>query len=79
METNVMFIDEISMVSKPCIEFIDEFLKSITNSTEPFGGKIIVTGGDFRQILQVLPHAGKSEIIQNSIIKSDVWKLFKRF
>ena len=79
IETNVMFIDEISMVSKPCIEFIDELLKSIMKSTEPFGGKIIVTGGDFRQILPVLPNAGKSEIIQNSIIKSDVWKLFKRF
>ena len=75
----VMFIDEISMVSKPCIEFIDEYLKSIMNNNEPFGGKIIITGGDFRQILPVLPYAGRSEIIQNSIIKSEIWQLFKRF
>ena len=79
IETEVILIDEISMVSKQTIEFINDYLKSITKSEEIFGGKIVITGGDFRQILPVIPNAGKSEIINNSIIRSELWNFFIPF
>jgi len=33
----------------------------------PFGGKTIVLGGDFRQVLPVIPHASRASTVQNSI------------
>src|ERR1043165_140403 len=38
-----------------------------------FGGKVIVFGGDFRQILSVVPRAGCSDIVHASICSSYVW------
>ena len=42
-----------------------------------FGGKIIVLGGDFRQVLPVVPHGLRASTIQNSIRLSPLWSIFK--
>ncbi|XP_074323022.1 uncharacterized protein LOC141659971 [Apium graveolens] len=44
-----------------------------------FGGITIVFGGDFRQILPVLPKAGSAEIVNASFNKSRLWKSCKVF
>ncbi|KAF1877459.1 hypothetical protein Lal_00040175, partial [Lupinus albus] len=41
------------------------------NST--FGGKVIVFGGDFRQILPVIPRGSRSNIINATINSSYIW------
>ncbi|XP_015957461.1 uncharacterized protein LOC107481681 [Arachis duranensis] len=43
----------------------------------PFGGKIIVLGGDFRQILPVIPKASGAKIVMASINSSILWKHFE--
>ena len=43
-------------------------------SDVPFGGKVVVLGGDPRQILPVIENCSKSQIINASIIKCYLWK-----
>ena len=38
-----------------------------------FGGKIIVFGGDFKQVLTVVPHATKAETMNASLVMSYLW------
>ena len=42
-----------------------------------FGGKVMLLGGDFRQILPVVLHGGKEEILAASIVNSYLWKHVK--
>ncbi|XP_022019108.1 uncharacterized protein LOC110919136 [Helianthus annuus] len=39
----------------------------------PFGGKVIVFGGDFRQILHVIPNGTRQEIVSASLSSSYIW------
>ncbi|XP_058189501.1 uncharacterized protein LOC131307104 [Rhododendron vialii] len=47
--------DEASMAKKQAIEALDNLLRDITDSDVLFGGKVVVLGGDFRQVLPVIP------------------------
>ncbi|XP_057432558.1 uncharacterized protein LOC130725335 [Lotus japonicus] len=40
----------------------------------PFGGKVVVLGGDFRQILPVISKGSRSEIFGSAINSSYLWK-----
>lgn len=44
---------------------------------KPFGGKTILLGGDFRQILPVIPKKGREEIVMSSINRSYLWESCK--
>ncbi|XP_065321412.1 ATP-dependent DNA helicase pif1-like [Gordionus sp. m RMFG-2023] len=43
----------------------------------PFGGKVILLGGDFRQTLPVIPNSSKAYIIESCLKSSDLWVYFK--
>ena len=49
--------DEALMAKKYAIEAVDRTLQDIMGNKEPFGGKVVVLGGDFRQVLPVVPRA----------------------
>ena len=40
----------------------------------PFGGKVLILGGDFRQVLLVVPKGTKAEMIDACIVKSPLQK-----
>ncbi|XP_058777182.1 uncharacterized protein LOC131651542 [Vicia villosa] len=42
-------------------------------SNKIFGGKVIVFGGDFRQILPVIPRGSRSDIVHATINSSYIW------
>jgi hypothetical protein len=44
----------------------------------PFGGKIILLGGEFRQCLPVIKHANRVVIVQSSIKYSRLWPSFQQ-
>ncbi|KAL2543188.1 ATP-dependent DNA helicase [Abeliophyllum distichum] len=46
--------DEAPMVHRFAVEALDKMLRDINECNIPFGGKVIVLGGDFRQILPVV-------------------------
>jgi len=54
-----------------CFEALDRTLKDISSGTrfssQIFGGKVIVFGCDFRQILPVVPRGGHSDIVHAPI------------
>ena len=71
-------IDEASMVPGHALRAIDVMLRDITGLSDvPFGGKIFLLGGDFRQVLPVVPKQPKTVIIENCINRSPLWPLFK--
>jgi len=53
---------------------LDRTLKDIirekNKSDSVFGGKVVVFGGDFRQILHVIPRGSKSDIVHATINSS---------
>jgi hypothetical protein len=75
--TEVFIWDEAPMASSYALKAVDILLRDIMNINVPFGGKIMVLGGDFRQVLPVIRFAGKSELIAASLKSSDLWPCFK--
>ncbi|XP_015970872.1 uncharacterized protein LOC107494328 [Arachis duranensis] len=71
--------DEAPMISKYYYETLDKCLRDILRCSDsynahlPFKGKVVVLGGDFRQILPVIPRGSRQDIIQSSINSSYLW------
>ncbi|WZY79814.1 ATP-dependent DNA helicase pif1-like [Brassica napus] len=68
--------DEAPMMSRYCFETLDRTMRDIIRSCEdkPFGGKVVVFGGDFRQILPVIPGGGRAETILAALNSSYLWE-----
>jgi len=66
-ETDVFIWDEAAMAPLYSLKAIDRFLKRLMGNNILFGGKVMVLGGDFRQVTPVIPKACKAKIIENSI------------
>ncbi|KAL5580011.1 hypothetical protein UlMin_012453 [Ulmus minor] len=64
------------MINKRAIEAVDIMLQDINYCNLPFGGKVIILGGDFWQVLPVVPRATKEEVINASLVMSYLWPLF---
>ena len=52
-KADLLILDEVVMLSKIDLKRIDRSLKQLMNNPRPFGGKIVLMSGDFRQILPV--------------------------
>jgi thymidine kinase len=63
--TKVLIIDEISMLSPGLFEAVNDILKNVRFSPEPFGGVQVVLTGDFFQ----LPPVVKTETKNGKILK----------
>ena len=66
-QVDVFLLDEAPMLPKYGLQNMDQLLRSIANPNLPFGGKILVAGGDFRQCLPVQPRTNRSETLDLSI------------
>ena len=54
----LLLIDEATMLDKFMLEALDRTLRDLLRKPDcPFGGKIIILAGDFRQCLPVVPGA----------------------
>ena len=69
MTTDVLVIDEISMLSAPFLDMLSNLLQVARRSTIPFGGMQVVLVGDFFQ----LPPVTKEQEIPFAY-KADAWK-----
>ena len=76
-EARAIVIDEAPMLHKWHLEAMDRSLRDIMDLEEPFGGKILILSGDFRQTLPVIPGASTASIINSAINSSYLWKHFK--
>ena len=79
-QTSLIIWDEAPMQHRYAFECLDRSLRDIMKSVDvkrfhlPFGGITVVLGGDFRQILPVIPRASQSEVLAACIIRSKLWK-----
>ncbi|CAN1162457.1 ATP-dependent DNA helicase pif1 [Linum perenne] len=64
--------DEAPMVHRLSFEVVDRTLCD-SPDYQPFGGKTILLGGDFRQTLPVVPNGGCEDNINASLPRSSVW------
>ncbi|KRH33055.2 hypothetical protein GLYMA_10G096000v4 [Glycine max] len=71
--TKLIVWDEAPMCHKFAFEALDKSLKDIMQNNLPFGGKIMVFGGDFRQILPIVPKGNCSDIVHATINASYIW------
>ena len=68
------------MMHRRCIEVVDNTLRDIMGTVDsrlehlPFGGKLVLFGGDLRQLLPVIRAGGRSTVVNACITKSSVWK-----
>ncbi|XP_035845146.1 ATP-dependent DNA helicase pif1-like [Helianthus annuus] len=78
-ESELIIWDEAPMVHKHAFEALDRTMKDILSSSTnnpselPFGGKVIVFGGGFRQILPVIPNGTRQQIVNASLSSSYLW------
>jgi hypothetical protein len=72
--------DEAPMMHKHCFEAVDRTLRDVLRAQNngrmdiPFGGKVVVLGGDFRQILPVVPKGTRQDIVRASVNASKLWR-----
>ena len=69
LETDILIIDEVSMLNKQTFETIDYICKRFRRSKDPFGGIQIICSGDFYQ----LPPIGKTDEEKKFCFESDKW------
>ncbi|XP_071694752.1 uncharacterized protein [Rutidosis leptorrhynchoides] len=77
--TKLFIWDEAPMVNKMCVEALDHSMRDICRQSNPdsmdtlFGGKTVVFGGDFRQILPVIQKGKREDIVDASLKSSYLW------
>lgn len=76
--TKLIIWDEAPMVNRYAVEALDKMLRDVNNNEFPFGGKVVVLGGDFRQILPVVQRGSKDDVIAVSLVSSYLWPLFTK-
>nr|XP_016465484.1 PREDICTED: ATP-dependent DNA helicase pif1-like [Nicotiana tabacum] len=79
VKAKLIIWDEEPMMHKYCFEALDKTLRDIlrfkdtSNLERPFGGKTVILGGDFRQILPVIPKGTRQDIVNASLNSSYLW------
>ncbi|XP_047129685.2 uncharacterized protein LOC100201102 [Hydra vulgaris] len=66
-QVSLYLLDEASMIPKHALNAIDKLLQDVCNNKFPFGGKVILMGGDFRQILPVVKRGQPADIVEACI------------
>ena len=84
-KTDLIIWDETPMTHKHAFEALDKTLKDIMSRKNPsakyhtFGGKTVLLGDDFRQILPVIPQDNRPDTVLASISHSYLWDSCHKF
>nr|GEV86403.1 ATP-dependent DNA helicase PIF1-like [Tanacetum cinerariifolium] len=84
-QVQLIIWDEAPMTQKYAFEALDKTLRDILGYKNPhkrnqlFGDLTVLLGGNFRQILPVIPKGKCADIIQSCINRSQLWKYCKVF
>ncbi|WZZ24155.1 hypothetical protein YC2023_007556 [Brassica napus] len=84
-KTDLIIWDEAPMTHKHAFEALDKTLKDIMSMKNPhakdqtFGGKTLLLGGDFRQILPVVPQGSRADTVLAPICHSYLWNFCHKF
>ncbi|XP_020242869.1 uncharacterized protein LOC109821085 [Asparagus officinalis] len=70
--------DEASMEKRVAIKSVDHTMQDLLSIDELFGGKVVVFGGDFCQVLPVIPRGTRSQTVNASLVKSYLWEKMEK-
>jgi ATP-dependent DNA helicase PIF1 len=76
--SSLIIWDEATMATHHALDAVDRLLRDLIGNDSPFGGKVILLGGGFRQCLPVVKHANRVVIVQSSIKYSRLWPTFQQ-
>ncbi|KAI3798192.1 hypothetical protein L1987_33461 [Smallanthus sonchifolius] len=76
--SKIIIWDEASMAKRQSIEAVDRTLQDITGVSLPFGEKIMVMVGDFRQVLLIIKRGTRAQIVDSSLRMSPLCSLIKK-
>jgi hypothetical protein len=85
MKTSLILWDEAPMANRNCFEALDKSLRDVqrcrneNSCQKPFGGMTVVLGGDFRQILPIVPKGRREHTVNATIKCSYLWQHFEVF
>jgi hypothetical protein len=77
--TDVFIWDEAPMAPRTALETVDRLLQDVMQNNSPFGGKTMVLGGDFRQVLPVVEKGTRGQIVDACLKRSNLWPEFTQF
>lgn len=73
-KTTLVIWDEVPMQHKYCFEAVDRSCRHILGEDDkPFGGIPFILGGDFAQILPVVPGGSRAQVVNACILRSHLW------
>ena len=74
----LLLVDEAPMLDRFQLEAMDRSLRDLMAQPDlPFGGKIILLAGDFRQCLPVVPGANRAGTVDHCLNQSHLWPQFQ--
>ncbi|XP_076927469.1 uncharacterized protein LOC143591031 [Bidens hawaiensis] len=76
-KTKLIIWDEAPMTHKHAFQALDKSCKDVLKSKSLFGGKVVVFGGDFRQILSVIQKGSRQQIVNATLCSSYIWHHFR--
>jgi ATP-dependent DNA helicase PIF1 len=71
--THLIIWDDAPMASRFAIEAVDKTMQDVLGNNEPFEGKVVIFGGDFRQILRVVLVGYRSQTVWKCLKMSPLW------
>ncbi|XP_027095918.1 uncharacterized protein [Coffea arabica] len=77
-QSRLILWDEASMGKRETVEAFDGLLGDIMDCDVPFGGKMVVFCGNFRQTLPVIRQATKQVLIESSLPSSHLWSSMQK-
>ena len=75
-EASIIIWDEGPMVNRAVLACVEEVCRTVMDNDRPFGGKVIVVLGDFRQTCPVIRGGTRAQVVDTSIKSSPLWDLF---
>lgn len=78
-QADLIIWDEVPMAHRHAVEAVDRTLRDILSLSDetalhkPFGGKTVLLGGDFRQILPVIPQGTRQDTVNAAVNQSHLW------
>ncbi|XP_055824399.1 ATP-dependent DNA helicase PIF1-like [Solanum dulcamara] len=77
-QAKLLIWDETPMTKRHTIKTVDRSFRDIMDNNLPFGGNIMVFGGDFQQVLPVVPKSTRAETVDASLVRSYLWPLMEK-
>ena len=76
-EASIIIWDEATMAPNDAYRYADQLLRDIMQNGLPFGGKVYLLGGDFRQTLPVVPRGNRQAIVEACVKRNNLWRHFQ--